>query len=103
MYFFPHTNKSKFFFIVYELKYYLFIGIILISIVKMANKTQMNSWLKEFNDYIILNDNDDSTVDPYSIESLDHSSGHEIMSDLGNNDDPYDTDDNVSWFLYRQR
>jgi len=61
----------------------------------MANKNPVNSWLKEFDEDIILSDSDDSIVDPDFIQPLDHTSDHELVSDLENDDDPYNTDDNI--------
>lgn len=60
----------------------------------MANKNKVNAWSDEFDDDIILSDSDDSVVDPDFIEHLDHTSDHELVSDLENDDDSYDTDDN---------
>jgi hypothetical protein len=59
----------------------------------MDNKNQVNAWLEEFDDDIILSDSDDSVNDPDFIEHLDHTSDHQL-SDLENDDDSYDTDDN---------
>jgi len=60
----------------------------------MANKNQVNAWLEEFDDDIILSDSDDSVADPDFIEHLDHTSDQELASDLENDDDSYDTNDN---------
>jgi len=61
----------------------------------MANKNQVNAWLEEFDDDIILSDSDDSVVDPDFIEHLDYTSDHELVSDLENDNDSYNTDDNI--------